>query len=393
MSSIFSELFVPGDEERFVDHFARKHYLPMRGNPDVISTLVSVDEVNVMLANGALESPRIRVARSGNLVPDVMWSTADGPVDSPALEDMMRKGATLVLDNFGLLVPRLLALEHAVERRLGSSTLINGYLTYERGGAFEAHYDNHDVLIIQVMGEKVWELLSPTERPADSRRGWQHPLKAPETVFWKETLRAGEMLYIPRGMWHRASVDQGAQSFHLSVTIVSLNGHDYARWLIDRIEDDDLVWTDIPRLSGEAGLRQHEAALCARIAEIMAEQGLEAFLSDKDGERVPVSGSRVGKTFAPRDNDLIACALRRRLPSAANQAEAEGRGLELKLSGQSHRLTPAMLALLATVDRATAPVPYAELLGAAADRWPGDNLAQSAKRLFEKGFIRIEPGH
>ncbi len=392
MSSIFSELFASGDEERFLDHFARKQFLPMGGNPDVISNLVGVDAVNVMLANGALASPRIRVARSGNLVPDVMWSTADGPVDSPALEDLMRRGATLVLDNFGPLVPRLLALESAVERRLGSNTLINGYLTYQRGGAFAAHYDNHDVLIIQVMGEKVWQLFSPTERPADSRRGWQQSFKAPETVFWEKTLRAGDMLYIPRGMWHRATVDEGAQSFHLAVTIVSLNGHDYARWLVDQLGSDDLVWTDLPRRGGEAGLRQHEAALVKRIAEIMAGHGLDAFLADKDGERVPVSGSRVGKPFAPRDNDLIACALRRRLPPAAKQAEADGQGFELKAAGQSHRLTPAMLALLATVDQATAPMPFRELMQAAADRWSVGQLMQSAKRLFEKGFITIESG-
>jgi hypothetical protein len=389
MNSTLSALFDPADEAKFLDHFARKEFLSFARNPEAIGALVSVSEINALLASGALQAPRIRVARSGNLVPEVMWSTDDGPVATPALEALMRKGATLVIDNFGPLVPRLLQMEQAIERRLGSRTLINGYLTYQRGGAFAAHYDNHDVLVVQVAGQKVWELMAPVERPGDSRRKWQHPLKVPDEVFWKRTLSQGEMLYIPRGMWHRASVDDGAMSFHLAVTIVSLNGHDYASWLIDQIESDDLIWTDLPRLGGAKALRQHQTALQARIAAIMAENGVDKFLAEKDGNRPPEAGSRIGSGFAPQGEDIIAPALRRALaPEAGSGGECE-----VRAGGQTHRLTPIMMAGLLAVERSGEGLTYAELMRILAERWSAEAVRTALGKLSEKGLIALRPAN
>ena len=383
-----SALFTPSEEAKFLDCFARKEVALLSGDADAIGHLVSIDEIGRLLANGTLQSPRIRVSRSGNTVPELVWSTKDGPVDVPALQGLMNKGASLIIDNLAPLVPTLLRLEHAIERKLGSQTLINAYLTEKKGGAFGAHYDNHDVLIVQVLGEKTWELFAPTERPADSRREWRQSLPHPKDVIVERQLRAGQMLLIPRGTWHRASVNDGAMSLHLTVTIISLNGHDYARWVLEQLEGDDLVCTDIPRLGGAGALALYEQAVNDRIAANLKANDLSRFLAEKDGERVPVATSGLAGFVTPDDMDLLVPAMRRRL------AEDQGNGgsLEVRASGQTHRLNEAMRAALLAVDDSETGLSYGALASNLSTRWTREIVEDSIRRLTVKGLVTIKPG-
>ena len=383
MVTNLSALFAPSDEAKFLDCFARKEFSLFAGNAEAIGQLLSIDEIERLLANGTLRSPQVRLTRSGVIVPNFMWSTDNDSVDMPALHSLMNTGATLVVDYLGPLIPQLLELEHAIERRLGSRTLVNAYLTFKKGGAFAAHYDHHDVLIVQILGNKVWEILAPIENPASSFRKWKSSLPSPNDVFLKRDLRAGEMMFIPRGTWHRASVDDGQLSLHLTVTIISDTGQDYARWIVDQFEDDDLICTDIPRLGGGDAVQRYERALRDRMISLIESNDLAQFLAARDGERVPVSAIRLAAAFAPEPMDLVIPSMRRRLQPDPGDAG----GSEVRAGGQAHRLTKPMRAALLAVEKAETGVAYGELLRALSDQWPIDIVEDAVRKLNAKGLV------
>ena len=41
---------------------------------------------------------------------------------------------------------------------MGINTQVNAYLSFSKGGAFKPHWDIHDVLVVQVHGNKRWRI-------------------------------------------------------------------------------------------------------------------------------------------------------------------------------------------------------------------------------------------
>jgi ribosomal protein L16 Arg81 hydroxylase len=48
-------------------------------------------------------------------------------------------------------------------------THVNAYLSFSKGGAFKPHWDLHDVLVVQVHGNKQWRVWN-AEVPLPSKR-------------------------------------------------------------------------------------------------------------------------------------------------------------------------------------------------------------------------------
>jgi ribosomal protein L16 Arg81 hydroxylase len=87
-------------------------------------------------------------------------------------------------------------------------------VTTGAGGALHAHYDQQDLIILQVEGSKRWRIfgprvLKPIKEPASS--------VPPETPPILDTvLEPGDLLFLPAGYWHVC--DNGPQrSLHLGL--------------------------------------------------------------------------------------------------------------------------------------------------------------------------------
>ena len=104
-----------------------------------------------------------------------------------------------------------------LERDFGEKINMNAYLSHPKHFGFNIHYDTHDVIIAQIKGEKEWQLYGTTfAYPLSS-----HPsikLEKPRKVLNRLTLGKGDILYIPRGMWHSAKPTDSS-SFHLTIGI------------------------------------------------------------------------------------------------------------------------------------------------------------------------------
>jgi mannose-6-phosphate isomerase-like protein (cupin superfamily) len=108
----------------------------------------------------------------------------------------------------------------ALEQVFSCHVQTNIYLTPPNAQGFAAHYDNHDVFVLQVEGEKRWRLYqTPVDMPYRGeafRRGAYDP-GAPTQEF---TLKAGDCAYIPRGLMHDADTGGDCESLHITAGLI-----------------------------------------------------------------------------------------------------------------------------------------------------------------------------
>jgi hypothetical protein len=173
------------------------------------AALLSVAELDAFLATDAARSPRVSMAdsrRQGSAaVAPHEYLRDDGRVDLPGLFAAFDAGATLVVSQFHELHPKLMRFCRGLEQVFLHGVQANAYLTPPGAQGFRAHYDTHDVLVLQVVGEKRWRLWPGQPVPRPTRRTpWPGNIE-PEGEAAGITLRAGDSLYVPRGIMHDAA--------------------------------------------------------------------------------------------------------------------------------------------------------------------------------------------
>ena len=109
----------------------------------------------------------------------------------------------------------------------------NAYLTPPNSQTVPAHADDRDVLVFQLMGTKHWKVYEnvPIPHPYTHEQVGKSGLPVPDSVLrgpmaFDGCLKAGDVLYLPRGMVHEASTETALQdmSFHITVALAT---HDW----------------------------------------------------------------------------------------------------------------------------------------------------------------------
>lgn len=230
----FASLIHPTDMRTFVNQYWEKKPLYLRrDDPDFYAGLISLADVDFML-NTHLGEADFPISLIG-------WKTEshqDRPARKPGplsldldkVYDLYDQGATLRIGNTPRYLPALSDLAMAFENAINTPIAINAYLTPANANAFGAHFDNHDVYILQIEGSKHWRLYDPPEdlpvevlipgrtelfekRLPDSLSvGIRPPVKKVTDLL----LEAGDLLYVPRGHVHEVRTGD-SHSLHLTV--------------------------------------------------------------------------------------------------------------------------------------------------------------------------------
>ena len=93
------------------------------------------------------------------------------------------------------------SLAHSIEVELNFPIQVNAYITPPGSQGLVPHYDDHDVLILQIQGSKIWRLYNGVDIPPHEmqRRDKSVPtdgLALPTDL----RLEVGDVLYLPRGL-------------------------------------------------------------------------------------------------------------------------------------------------------------------------------------------------
>jgi hypothetical protein len=119
---------------------------------------------------------------------------------------------------------------------------------WSRGGMrAPVHFDDHDLLVVQLRGSKRWYL---TQRPSELPNVWKGIPADDALHLGAHTvvdLEPGCMLYLPRGTLH--TVDSDSASIHVAIGFTPLTVRELALAALDYLSDLE------PRLRATAGAR------------------------------------------------------------------------------------------------------------------------------------------
>jgi len=309
-----ASLIAPLHADRFCEHFVRKTRFQVKAtDPDRAAPLLPWATINRMIESDSLPADSFKVVRAGNVVDPSLYRTRgdNSPLRTGTLQDLLRQGSSLVLNRIDEAVPSIGRLTAAIERELSCEVWCNAYVSFGAGSAFRAHYDLHDVVVLQVHGRKHWQSLGvAVPYPIESPSGG---VATGGEVVWEDTLEAGDVLYLPRGEVHMATL-AGVDSVHLTIGLLPRRGLAFAQAVIKRAAEDVLFRQDIPVAAGEAALSQHEAALKRALHALIDRTTLNDYLDTDRRARLLRPCANLGLVGSLQADTLIVPAVRRRMP-------------------------------------------------------------------------------
>lgn len=204
------------------DEFLREHYeqkplISTRGGSDRFASLLSVQALDEFLASADLHEGMLSLAKGGSPVAPEAYVGGDGRVSPVAVAREYGGGATIVLPQLHASMYRLGQFCRALEQLFSCQVTTNIYLTPSGHQGFPPHYDNHDVMVLQVSGRKKWRLYeTAVDTPYRGERFEQSGFEAKE-ISNEFTLEPGDFLYLPRGVMHDAENVGDEPSLHITV--------------------------------------------------------------------------------------------------------------------------------------------------------------------------------
>ncbi|MET0740388.1 MAG: cupin domain-containing protein [Candidatus Nanopelagicales bacterium] len=226
--------------------WSRRPLLIAAAERAVSTPIFSLDDADDLLSTRGLRTPFLRIAKDGQLLPTRRFvgsggagaRVADQVVDERVLEEFTA-GSTLVFQGLHRVWPPLQDLAGRLADELGHPVQVNAYLTPSSSRGFSAHYDTHDVFVVQVAGHKSWRCFAPLIDAPLPAQEWttvreQVTERATGTAELTATLGPGDCLYLPRGWVHEAAA-LGGISLHLTFGVHPLSRADLVRHAVDAV--------------------------------------------------------------------------------------------------------------------------------------------------------------
>jgi hypothetical protein len=202
--------------------YEREPVIGTGGDPDRFRMVVSIDDVDRLVTSTDLREGDLLLADAarGGIEPDV-YLDSEGYVDRAVVAAQYRAGATIILNQAQRSLPGLGALCGGLEHAFSSHVQTNLYLTPPNAQGFPSHFDNHDVLVMQVEGRKHWRLYgTPVDTPYRGERFESQTHERGE-VTHDFILGPGDCAYIPRGLMHDAGTAGNEPSLHVAIGLIT----------------------------------------------------------------------------------------------------------------------------------------------------------------------------
>jgi hypothetical protein len=246
------------EPDRFADAWGTRALLAIAAElPAGFGDLFDLAAVDELLSRRGLRTPFLRMAKDGVVVDSSRFTRGGGvgaqirdQVDDAVVLKLFSEGTTIVLQALHRLWPPLIDFAGRLHDELGHPVQINAYVTPPSSRGFSAHYDVHDVFVLQVAGEKRWIVHEPvhplplrTQPWTQHARAVEHAATQPPAI--DAVLSPGDALYLPRGFVHSAEA-LGTVSVHLTVGIHAVTRQALAEALVAEAEAEPELRRSLP---------------------------------------------------------------------------------------------------------------------------------------------------
>ena len=263
----------PVESESFLaEYWEHRPLVVPRGEERRFDDLLSIRDVERLITETGIRTPGFRLVKAGATVSgytsDLAWRPAPftGVADVRRVLAEFEAGATIVLQGLHHNWLPLARYCRQLEAFLGHPAQANAYYTPRGSQGLPVHHDTHEVISLQVAGEKRWLVYEPVlELPLKNQR-YRSALGAPGEPVLDVTLRAGDTMYLPRGWLHQA-LTSGSDSLHITVGVNVRRWIDEARAELD-VQEQELAFREtidgdeppeLPSLDADAVRRRARA--------------------------------------------------------------------------------------------------------------------------------------
>jgi len=290
----FADIIAPVTPEAFFDEYYDKKPLLIPGTPDKFPEMLTWGELSSLLDITSIwTSDSLDLVLDCNLLKaqEYCFPTVDSggaPIHRPdpdRVTELLNRGASLVCNDIARLQPGLAAIETALEAAFYSRVQANLYCSWQAHQAFNSHFDTHDVFAIHIDGEKRWQIYEGrSDYPIADKRFKTIPQEehdaAKGAVAQDLMMRPGDVLYLPRGLYHDALAVTGS-SLHITYGVTRVIGYNIVQILKDWGIADPLFRRNVPRpQEGRQALADHLAGLADQLEKTMKSK---AFVDQIDG--------------------------------------------------------------------------------------------------------------
>jgi ribosomal protein L16 Arg81 hydroxylase len=224
MSLSFERLLYPVPPAQFfADVYEKKPLVIPAQDRTRFDQLLSVAAIDRFLATTSPCHPDVFLVDASRDLPPEEYSFQNGMpagrIDLPRVYQHFAAGATISISHLQECLPELAALCRATEKVFSHHFQTNIYLSPPNAQGFKTHFDSHDVFVLQIAGSKIWTLNDTgIELPLHGQR-FEPGVHTAGPVTQEFTLRPGDLLYCPRGLYHAARSNDEV-SLHITLGLI-----------------------------------------------------------------------------------------------------------------------------------------------------------------------------
>lgn len=381
MIGTLAELVAPADVDVFLQHFiTNTRWFASADAPARASSLLPWSEIDRLIANHGAPPEQIRVVVNRNEAERSMYrDEKSGALRANALQELAAQGATVVINGISNLVPQIAELAASIERQLSHRVNVNCYISFGRHSAFHEHYDDHDVLVLQVHGSKHWRCYG-VDVSFPVHGGHTSTLTTPVR---ENVLGPGDVLYVPRGDVH-AAVPVQRPSVHLTLGITEHIGADFIKWLGNKAESDEVFRMGLARNAPTQHRAAREHEVKQALHALIDATPIAEYFADDDRKRPTRSVAAFDFDRRLGPDSILVSALRRRIDLEIGDDEE----LKVEIGGNQIRL-PALTRRALHVATENSGITFASLATELGRDTTDRELIESLGDLARKALIEI----
>lgn len=272
-------IFAPLSLQEFVDgYWCRQHLVLHRNDRDYYSRLFRFADVDRYLAVAATAGDAwLSLVKDGKV-------TSRRRIQETDVRDLYREvngGTTVLLESTNRCWAPTAELASSLGQALSARVKVNVYMTPPGQQAAPIHPDIQDVLVLQTEGAKEWylyaERLYQAVETLEHRvnLGYARPAQPESLDLAEQTmLKPGDLLYVPRGMLHRAVAPPDRPSLHLTVCVTPTYWVDFLKVAVEALslEEEGLAGALPPGFEHDGAVREPARAQFQEMLRRLAER-------------------------------------------------------------------------------------------------------------------------
>ena len=229
-------LIYPIDNQQFFDEYLeRKPLIVRRGDSRYYEDLLTFQEVESLLYSDSnnrdlditLSHANRKIYLSEYATMKQLYNVyLKSGINAGRVHDLFKnQKATVIIHQAAKHWLALEELSHRVSEDLKCSTGSNVFVTPSQAQCFDAHYDEHDLMIVQISGRKSWKIYeSFVPLPLKPQNGKQVDFSHLKQLY-EFDVEPGDLIYIPRGFVHEVKTTSST-STHITLGISSITWTD-----------------------------------------------------------------------------------------------------------------------------------------------------------------------